>query len=62
MYLNGLILISAFLDSGSAEFAAGNDEPYAAYLPTYAAIAHYHGRLAQSARLAAFVRGGHEAR
>jgi len=47
---------------GSAEFTAGNDEPYPAYLPTYAAIAHYHGRLAQSARLAAFVRGGHEAR
>jgi len=44
MYLNGLVLISAFLDGGSVDFAAGNDEPYAAYLPTYAAIAHYHGR------------------
>ncbi len=44
LYLNGLILISAFLDGGSAEFVPGNDEPYAAYLPTYAAIAHYHGR------------------
>jgi carboxypeptidase C (cathepsin A) len=44
MYLNGLILISAFLDGGSAEFVPGNDEPYVLYLPTYAAIAHYHGR------------------
>ena len=44
MYLNGLILISAFLDGGSVEFAAGNDEPYICYLPTYAAIAHYHGK------------------
>ena len=44
MYLNGLMLISAFLDGGSVEFAAGNDEPYICYLPTYAAIAHYHGK------------------
>jgi carboxypeptidase C (cathepsin A) len=45
MYLNGLILISTYLDSGSASFDGGNDEPYVLYLPTYAAIAHYHGRL-----------------
>jgi carboxypeptidase C (cathepsin A) len=45
MYLNGLILISAYLDGGTAEFGGGNDDPYAMYLPTYAAIAHYHGRL-----------------
>jgi carboxypeptidase C (cathepsin A) len=44
MYLNGLILISPFLDGQSAEFGGGNDEPYLAYLPTYAAIAHYHGK------------------
>jgi carboxypeptidase C (cathepsin A) len=44
MYLNGLILISAFLDGGSAEFAGGNDYPYVLYLPTYAAIANYHGK------------------
>jgi carboxypeptidase C (cathepsin A) len=44
MYLNGLVLISAFLDGGLALFTDGNDAPYPAYLPTYAAIAHYHGK------------------
>jgi carboxypeptidase C (cathepsin A) len=45
MYLNGVVLISAVLDFGSIRFSGGNDEPYALYLPTYAAIAHYHGKL-----------------
>jgi carboxypeptidase C (cathepsin A) len=44
MYLNGVMLISAILDFGSAKFGGGNDDPYALYLPTYAAIAHYHGK------------------
>ncbi len=44
LYLNGLMLISAFLDGGSVLFTPGNDEPYLNYLPTYAAIAHYHGK------------------
>jgi carboxypeptidase C (cathepsin A) len=44
MYLNGLMLISSFLDGGTAEFNGGNDDPYVYYLPTYAAIAHYHGK------------------
>jgi carboxypeptidase C (cathepsin A) len=43
MYLNGVILISTFLDGGSAEFGNGNDNAYVYYLPTYAAVAHYHG-------------------
>jgi len=43
MYLNGLMLISAVLDFASIDFTAGNDVPYALFLPTYAAIAHYHG-------------------
>jgi carboxypeptidase C (cathepsin A) len=45
LYLNGLMLISAFLDGGSIAFTPGNDYPYVTYLPTYAAIAHYHGKL-----------------
>jgi carboxypeptidase C (cathepsin A) len=45
MYLNGLILISAVLDFGSLDFTTGNDLPYATFVPTYAAIAHYHGLL-----------------
>jgi len=44
MYLNGLILISAFLNGGSTSFAPGNDGAYVYYLPTYAAIANYHGK------------------
>jgi carboxypeptidase C (cathepsin A) len=43
MYLNGLMLISAVLDFGSLDFTVGNDLPYVLFLPTYAAIAHYHG-------------------
>ncbi|MGO9161796.1 MAG: S10 family peptidase [Streptosporangiaceae bacterium] len=43
LYLNGVVLISACLDFGSIEFSPGNDDPYVLYLPTYAAIAHYHG-------------------
>ncbi|HVB43442.1 MAG TPA: peptidase S10 [Streptosporangiaceae bacterium] len=45
LYLNGLILLSTFLDGGSADFTPGNDLPYVLYLPTYAAVAHYHGKL-----------------
>jgi carboxypeptidase C (cathepsin A) len=44
MALNGLILISTVLDLGTLEFTDQQDLPYALYLPTYAAIAHYHGR------------------
>jgi len=43
MYVNGLMLISSVLDLGSVDFTEGNDLPYALYLPTYAAAAHYHG-------------------
>ncbi len=44
LYLNGLMLVSAVLDFGTAEFNGGNDDPYVMYLPTYAAVAHYHGK------------------
>jgi carboxypeptidase C (cathepsin A) len=43
MYLNGLMLISSVLDLSSIFFTEQNDVPHAMYLPTYAAIAHYHG-------------------
>lgn len=43
MYLNGLLLISSVLDLGTLQFTEGNDLPYSLYVPTYAAIAHYHG-------------------
>lgn len=44
MYLNGLMLISSVLDMGTIRFTDGNDLPYSLFLPSYAAIAHYHGR------------------
>lgn len=45
MYVNGLMLISSVLDMGSVHFSEGNDLPYALYLPTYTAAAHYHGAI-----------------
>ena len=45
LYLNGLMLISSVLDFDSIDFEnRRNDRAHALYLPTYAAIAHYHGR------------------
>ncbi|EWT03437.1 peptidase S10 [Intrasporangium oryzae NRRL B-24470] len=45
MYLNGLILISSVLDLSSVDFdKQRNDRAHALYLPTYAAVAHYHGK------------------
>ncbi|QFZ16668.1 S10 family peptidase [Saccharothrix syringae] len=43
MYLNGLMLISSVLDFTTLDFSDNNDVPHALFLPTYAAIAHYHG-------------------
>lgn len=45
MYLNGLVLISCVLDFQTLLFHDGNDLPYVLFLPTYAAAAHYHGRV-----------------
>ena len=44
MYLNGLMLISIALDFATIIPNEGNDLPYPLFLPTYAAIAHYHGK------------------
>ncbi len=44
LYLNGLMLISTVLDFGGSHFGGANDDPYVFYLPTYAALAHYHGK------------------
>jgi carboxypeptidase C (cathepsin A) len=43
LYLNGIVLISSVLDLGSIDFTEGNDQPFSLFVPTYAAIAHYHG-------------------
>ena len=44
MQLNGLVLISSVLDFSTQDFRfLRHDEACQSYLPTYAAIAHYHG-------------------
>ena len=45
VHLNGLALVSTVLDFSTLLFGPGNDLPPVVYLPTYAAVAHYHGRL-----------------
>lgn len=45
MYLNGIMLISAILDFGTADFNPGHDLPYILFLPTYAATARHHGKV-----------------
>lgn len=44
MNLNGIALISSVLDMATIGFTEGNDLPYPLFLPTYAAIAHFHGK------------------
>ena len=43
--LNGLMMISSINNFASVAFTDGNELPYAGFLPTYAAIAHYHGKV-----------------
>nr|MBP6788603.1 hypothetical protein [Promineifilum sp.] len=49
LYLNGIMLVSVVLNFMTLRFAPGNDLPYLLFLPTYAATAHYHGRLGTDA-------------
>ena len=42
VYLNGVIMCSTVLDFPTINFTAGNDLPFALYLPSYAAVAWYH--------------------
>jgi len=45
MNLNGLILVSPFLDAGAGRDAVDLNLPHALYLPTLAATAWYHGQI-----------------
>lgn len=47
MGLNGIILISSINDFSLYLFGTGNDLPYITFLPTLAADAWYHGRVAE---------------
>ena len=44
MYLNGIVLISSVLDLGSIGLHEPDDRAHVNFLPTFAAVAHYHGR------------------
>jgi carboxypeptidase C (cathepsin A) len=46
LYLNGIMLVSVVLNFMTLDFTPGNDLPYILFLPTYAATAWYHKRLA----------------
>ena len=43
--LAGLILVSCAMDLQTLVFAPGNDLPFALFLPAFAAVAQYHGKL-----------------
>ncbi len=45
VYLNGVIECSSALNFEALDFTPGNDLPYIAYLPSYAATAWYHHKL-----------------
>jgi carboxypeptidase C (cathepsin A) len=46
LLLNGIVLVSSVLDFGSQDFEQHRwDESCLNFLPTYAAIAHYHGKV-----------------
>ena len=44
LFCNGIMLISSVIDMGTIRFTEGNDLPHVLFLPTYAALAHYHGQ------------------
>ncbi|MFC2095775.1 S10 family peptidase [Candidatus Bipolaricaulota bacterium] len=46
--LNGIVLISTVLDFNPIRFVRANDLPFQLFVPTYAATAWYHGKLANS--------------
>ncbi len=46
MYLNGIMLVSSILNFLTAQFHEGNDLPYILFLPTYAASAWFHKKIA----------------
>lgn len=55
--VNGVVLVSPALDLAHLEFQFGNLVPNALFLPSYAALAAYHGALAEKPKdLTAFLR------
>jgi len=60
MPVNGIALISMVLDMGTIRFHPGNDRPYVAFLPTYAALAHFHGVAGQDVTVTEHVAAAQE--
>jgi len=56
LYLNGIMLISAILDFGTADFTPGSDLPYILFLPSYAAAAWYHRKIRTRKPLKTFLK------
>ncbi|MFC4427089.1 S10 family peptidase [Deinococcus navajonensis] len=56
LFLNGIMLISSILDFSTVDFTPGHDLPYIVHLPTAAATAWYHGKLAGERPLAEVLR------
>ncbi len=55
--LNGIVLVSTVLDLRQLTFGQGDDISYVIHLPTYAAVAYYHNKLANKpANLEAFLK------
>ncbi len=50
MYLNGIVLVSGVLDFKTLRLEEGNDAGYIGYLPNYAAVAAFHGKLPKEKR------------
>jgi carboxypeptidase C (cathepsin A) len=51
LYLRGLILLSSALNMATISFDPGNDLPYVLALPSYTAVAGYHGLLPEKSPL-----------
>lgn len=45
MSLNGVVLLSSLLDFRTLNSSQGDDLSYKVFLPTYTAVAHFHGKL-----------------
>jgi len=45
MHLNGVVLLSSLLDFATIMDSPGNDLTHLIYLPAYASVAHFHGKI-----------------
>ena len=45
MSLNGIVLLSAVLDFATLRATSGMDHSHSVFLPTYATVAHHHGKI-----------------